>query len=157
MIQLSLLQSTAADMRLPLSCHMFLGSKCGIFLSIQGMSSMVEAWISQANARQRSGRAGRVRSGNCFCLYTRNRLEKLMRPFQVIYFPPSKYDVYLAMIKLQMNCITMWFLLSDCFSQMFSCCTLLLKTLVTWCKRTMLFMMLTHMVACSCQKCCGSH
>jgi ATP-dependent RNA helicase DHX29 len=49
----------------------------------RGMSSMVEAWISQANARQRGGRAGRVRPGNCFCLYTRHRLETLMRPFQV--------------------------------------------------------------------------
>jgi ATP-dependent RNA helicase DHX29 len=44
---------------------------------------MVEAWISQANARQQGGRAGRVRPGNCFCLYTRHRLETLMRPFQV--------------------------------------------------------------------------
>ncbi|KAL4654864.1 hypothetical protein ACB092_01G411400 [Castanea dentata] len=47
------------------------------------LSSMVEDWISQANARQRRGRAGRVKPGICFCLYTRNRFEKLMRPFQV--------------------------------------------------------------------------
>lgn len=47
------------------------------------MSSMVEEWISQANARQRWGRAGRVRPGICFCLYTLHRFEKLMRPFQV--------------------------------------------------------------------------
>jgi HrpA-like RNA helicase len=53
------------------------------YVLMQGMSSMVEAWISQANARQRGGRAGRVRPGNCFCLYTRHRLETLMRPFQV--------------------------------------------------------------------------
>lgn len=45
---------------------------------------MVEDWISQANARQRRGRAGRVKPGICFCLYTRNRFEKLMRPFQVL-------------------------------------------------------------------------
>ncbi|CAM6089460.1 unnamed protein product [Calypogeia fissa] len=49
----------------------------------RGMSSMVEAWISQANAKQRSGRAGRVQAGNCFCLYTGNRFEKLLRPFQL--------------------------------------------------------------------------
>ncbi|OAE31756.1 hypothetical protein AXG93_4874s1190 [Marchantia polymorpha subsp. ruderalis] len=49
----------------------------------RGMSSMVEAWISQANSKQRSGRAGRVRSGHCYCLFTRNRFEKLMRPFQL--------------------------------------------------------------------------
>jgi hypothetical protein len=53
------------------------------YVLMQGMSSMVEAWISQANARQRGGRAGRVRPGNCFCLYTRHRLKTLMRPFQV--------------------------------------------------------------------------
>jgi len=99
---------------------------------------MVEAWISQANARQRSGRAGRVRSGNCFCLYTRNRLEKLMRPFQVIYYPLQcaplnnqlltkshvelgdnsivKVHVYLVMIKWQMNWITMCSFHSVCFT-----------------------------------------
>ncbi|KAG2302509.1 hypothetical protein Bca52824_031160 [Brassica carinata] len=47
------------------------------------LSSMVEDWISQANARQRTGRAGRVKPGICFSLYTRHRFEKLMRPYQV--------------------------------------------------------------------------
>nr|XP_019708452.1 DExH-box ATP-dependent RNA helicase DExH7, chloroplastic isoform X2 [Elaeis guineensis] len=47
------------------------------------MSSIVEDWISWANAKQRRGRAGRVKPGICFCLYTRYRFEKLMRPFQV--------------------------------------------------------------------------
>ncbi|XP_019058918.1 PREDICTED: DExH-box ATP-dependent RNA helicase DExH7, chloroplastic isoform X2 [Tarenaya hassleriana] len=47
------------------------------------LSSMVEDWISQANARQRRGRAGRVKPGICFSLYTRHRFEKLMRPYQV--------------------------------------------------------------------------
>ncbi|KAF5184522.1 Dexh-box atp-dependent rna helicase dexh7 protein [Thalictrum thalictroides] len=46
------------------------------------LSSMVEDWISQANARQRRGRAGRVKPGICFCLYTRHRFENLMRPYQ---------------------------------------------------------------------------
>lgn len=44
---------------------------------------MVEDWISQANARQRRGRAGRVKPGSCFCMYTRHRYDHLMRPFQV--------------------------------------------------------------------------
>ncbi|KAG5525808.1 hypothetical protein RHGRI_032182 [Rhododendron griersonianum] len=48
------------------------------------LSSMVEDWISQANARQRRGRAGRVKPGNCFCLYTRDRFGNLMRPFQAL-------------------------------------------------------------------------
>ncbi|KAJ4756658.1 ATP-dependent RNA helicase [Rhynchospora pubera] len=47
------------------------------------MSSIVEDWISRANAKQRRGRAGRVKPGICFCLYTRYRFEVLMRPFQV--------------------------------------------------------------------------
>jgi len=47
------------------------------------MSSMVEDWISQANAKQRRGRAGRVNPGMCFCLYTRHRFESLMRLFQM--------------------------------------------------------------------------
>ncbi|KAI3408453.1 uncharacterized protein J3R85_020258 [Psidium guajava] len=46
------------------------------------LTSMVEDWISQANSKQRRGRAGRVKPGTCFCLYTRHRFEKLMRPFQ---------------------------------------------------------------------------
>lgn len=65
----------------------------------RGMSSIMEVWISQANARQRSGRAGRVRSGNCFCLYTRNRLEKLMRPFQL----PEMLRVPLVELGLQIK------------------------------------------------------
>ncbi|KAL6963252.1 RNA helicase [Sarracenia purpurea var. burkii] len=51
---------------------------------------MVEDWISQANARQRRGRAGRVKPGICFCLYTRHRFEKLMRPFQALETPKEE-------------------------------------------------------------------
>ncbi|ESR44951.1 hypothetical protein CICLE_v100000301mg [Citrus x clementina] len=51
------------------------------------LSSMVEDWISQANARQRRGRAGRVKPGICYSLYTRHRYEKLMRPYQVLSNP----------------------------------------------------------------------
>lgn len=52
---------------------------------------MVEDWISQANARQRQGRAGRVKPGICFRLYTRYRFEKLMRPYQVCILKGNAY------------------------------------------------------------------
>ncbi|KAM6157410.1 ATP-dependent RNA helicase DHX29 isoform 2-T2 [Erethizon dorsatum] len=42
------------------------------------MSSLVETFISKASALQRQGRAGRVRDGFCFRLYTRERFESFM-------------------------------------------------------------------------------
>ena len=38
--------------------------------STNGMSQLMETNVSQANARQRAGRAGRVREGLCFFMYT---------------------------------------------------------------------------------------
>ena len=38
------------------------------------MSLLVETWVSKANARQRRGRAGRVRPGHCLKMYTRKML-----------------------------------------------------------------------------------
>ncbi|KAM0932193.1 putative RNA helicase [Dioscorea sansibarensis] len=46
------------------------------------MTSMFEEWVSQANAKQRRERVGRVKPGVCFCLYKCHRFESLMRPFQ---------------------------------------------------------------------------
>ncbi|CAE5962521.1 unnamed protein product [Arabidopsis arenosa] len=70
------------------------------------LSSMVEDWISKANARQRMGRAGRVKPGHCFSLYTRHRFEKLMRPYQVPEMlralePPSESAINSAILLLQ--------------------------------------------------------
>lgn len=45
------------------------------------MSSLVEDWVSAASALQRRGRAGRVRPGHCFSLYTRSRFETRLRRF----------------------------------------------------------------------------
>ena len=47
------------------------------------MSLLVEDWVSRASALQRKGRAGRVRAGLCWGLYTRHRFEDRMRRFQV--------------------------------------------------------------------------
>lgn len=41
------------------------------------MSSLTEVFISKANARQRQGRAGRVREGFCFRLYTAEKYKKM--------------------------------------------------------------------------------
>ena len=43
-------------------------------------STLQPAWISRASAKQRKGRAGRVRPGICFHLFSRTRHES-MRPF----------------------------------------------------------------------------
>ena len=45
------------------------------------MSLLVEDWVSQASAMQRRGRAGRVRPGRCYCLYTRQRQERRMKRY----------------------------------------------------------------------------
>ncbi|KAE8650533.1 DExH-box ATP-dependent RNA helicase DExH7, chloroplastic isoform X2 [Cucumis sativus] len=70
------------------------------------LSSMVEDWISQANARQRRGRAGRVRPGTCFCLYTHHRYEKLMRPFQV----PEMLRMPLVELCLQIKLLSLGYI-----------------------------------------------
>ncbi len=47
-----------------------------------GLSSLVEVWESQASAKQRSGRAGRVGPGTCWRLYPR-LMEKRMLPYNI--------------------------------------------------------------------------
>jgi len=42
----------------------------------RGLSCLEDTWISKANAKQRRGRAGRVRPGCCFRLFSRQQFEK---------------------------------------------------------------------------------
>ena len=55
------------------------------------MSLLVEDWVSRASALQRKGRAGRVRAGVCWGLYTRHRYEQRLRRYQVIKHCVSLY------------------------------------------------------------------
>ncbi|KOO25225.1 ATP-dependent RNA helicase dhx29-like protein [Chrysochromulina tobinii] len=51
-----------------------------LFNEQKQMRRLVDVWISQAEARQRAGRAGRVRAGHVFKLYTRHRAMVHMSP-----------------------------------------------------------------------------
>ncbi|XP_070180183.1 putative ATP-dependent RNA helicase DHX57 [Littorina saxatilis] len=47
--------------------------------SARSMESLETVWVSRANAMQRRGRAGRVKSGVCFHLFTSHRFEHHLR------------------------------------------------------------------------------
>lgn len=51
------------------------------FDPVNRMPQLLETWVSRANSRQRRGRAGRVRPGHCFFLFTSER-HKNMAEFQ---------------------------------------------------------------------------
>jgi len=53
-------------------------AKQSMFDERKNMRRLVDVWISQAEARQRAGRAGRVRAGHVFKLYTRFRSVRYM-------------------------------------------------------------------------------
>eukprot|EP00397_Hematodinium_sp_SG-2012_P007258 GEMP01007300.1.p1 GENE.GEMP01007300.1~~GEMP01007300.1.p1 ORF type:complete len:1145 (+),score=295.75 GEMP01007300.1:68-3502(+) len=58
-------------------------SKCKIYNNKTGMDSLVITPISQANARQRAGRAGRTGPGKCYRLYTEQAYRIEMLPTAV--------------------------------------------------------------------------
>jgi len=42
-----------------------------------GLSALTETWVTKAAARQRRGRAGRTRPGECYKLYTAKQEQEL--------------------------------------------------------------------------------
>jgi len=48
-----------------------------IYDPVTNLSNLEVTWISKANSRQRMGRAGRVRNGYCYKLYTRKRFQSM--------------------------------------------------------------------------------
>uniref|UniRef100_A0A8C3JIC4 ATP-dependent RNA helicase DHX29 n=1 Tax=Calidris pygmaea TaxID=425635 RepID=A0A8C3JIC4_9CHAR len=69
------------------------------------MSSLEETFVSKASALQRQGRAGRVRDGFCFRMYTRDRFESFME-----YSVPEILRVPLEELCLH---IMVWFRIAD--------------------------------------------
>lgn len=51
--------------------------------STNNMTCLVDTWISRASAKQRRGRAGRVRPGKCFKLFTKSYHDETMLAQQV--------------------------------------------------------------------------
>ena len=49
-------------------------AKLQMFDPKHNVTSLDEEWIAKANAKQRKGRAGRVREGTCYRLYLRVRI-----------------------------------------------------------------------------------
>lgn len=68
----------------------------------RGMSLLVEDWVSRASALQRKGRAGRVRAGVCWGLYTRHRFEHRLRRYQVR--PPCMWTPVSVCCHTQYTC-----------------------------------------------------
>ncbi|EIW66325.1 hypothetical protein TREMEDRAFT_45797 [Tremella mesenterica DSM 1558] len=64
-----------------------------------GMQKLEEGWTSRASGRQRRGRAGRTREGECFKLYTKRTEEKKMMKFS----KPEMLRVPLEMVLLQVK------------------------------------------------------
>lgn len=72
------------------------------FNSRRGLRSLEEEWVSAANAKQRCGRAGRVRAGICYALYTR-RTAAGLRPSQspeILRMPLTEAALHVARMGL---------------------------------------------------------
>ena len=67
----------------------------------RGMSLLCEDFVSRAGARQRAGRAGRVRPGVCYTLVTKRRHNTRLRAFQA----PEMVRVPLEELVLQIHAL----------------------------------------------------
>ena len=68
----------------------------------RGMGLLLEGWVPKASARQRKGRAGRVRPGECFSLYTRARAESFQayaRP-EIMRVPLEELCLQIKLLRL---------------------------------------------------------
>jgi len=81
---------------------------CGLvketrFDPARNMAMLLTCLISKANARQRRGRAGRVRQGTCWRMYSRPLLERAMADYQ----QPEMHRVPLEEVCLQIRLLSL--------------------------------------------------
>lgn len=71
---------------------------------VTSLSALSEVFISRSNAKQRAGRAGRVRAGTCWRMYSRESLENSAAEFPVPeMLRISLEDVVLQVLLLQLG------------------------------------------------------
>lgn len=77
--------------------HLIKKLSLNVIFQITGICSLQANWISQAAAKQRSGRAGRTRPGECYRLYSKVRFQNMTQfataeilrmPLHVCYYMP---------------------------------------------------------------------
>lgn len=64
-----------------------------------GMEALIITEISQGSALQRAGRAGRVRSGNCYRLYTEEAYHKILKPYTIPEIQRSNLSTVVLQLK----------------------------------------------------------
>jgi len=63
------------------------------------LSVLAETWVSQANCKQRRGRAGRVRPGICYHLVSRDRFQNHLEAFEIPEIHRSSLDAVALQIR----------------------------------------------------------